>query len=130
MKIKDLQELSVVCSVYGICYGINELISDVEVEKFPDELQECIDNLKKSVSHAVQCIDNYRDHRNTILHAIETALDMSVAWNCQIANKDDHESSFVIRPAIQKADEALTVLRDELKRELREAFGILNYGDK
>lgn len=65
---------------------------------------------------------NMVKHRYATLHAIETALDMLVAWDCQIANKDDNESSYVIRPAIQKADEALTVLRDELKRELRKAF--------
>lgn len=67
---------------------------------------------------------NMVNHRYTTLHAISTALDMLDVWDWQIANKDDHESSYVIRPAIQKAEEALTVLRDELKRELRKAFGM------
>ena len=67
---------------------------------------------------------NMVNHRYTTLHAIEKALEMLVVWDCQIKNKDDHESSYVIRPAIQKADEALSVLRDELKRELRKAFGM------
>jgi hypothetical protein len=40
----------------------------------------------------------------------------------RVAGKDDHETLYVIRPAIQKASDALKVLRDELKRELREAF--------
>lgn len=67
---------------------------------------------------------NMINHRYATLHAIEKALEMLVAWHCQIAGKDDNESSYVIRPAIQKADEALSVLRDELKRELRKAFGM------
>lgn len=67
---------------------------------------------------------NITNHRYTTLHSIETTLDMLSVWDFRLANKDDHESSYVIRPAIQKADEALTVLRNELKRELREAFGM------
>lgn len=65
---------------------------------------------------------NMVNHRYATLHAIEKALDMLEVWYCQTEDKDDHESSYVIRPAIQKADEALTVIRDELKRELRKAF--------
>ena len=67
---------------------------------------------------------NMVNHRYTTLHAIEKTLEMLVVWYSQIANKDEHESSYVIRPAIQKADESLSVLRDELKRELRKAFGM------
>lgn len=61
MKVKDLEELSYVCSVYSMCYCLNELLSEIEVEEFPDELHECIDNLKTSITHVVKCIDNYRD---------------------------------------------------------------------
>lgn len=61
MKVKDLLELSYVCSVYSFCSALNDLLSQMEVEKFPDEVHECIDNLKISVTHAVNCMENYRD---------------------------------------------------------------------
>lgn len=67
---------------------------------------------------------NMVNNRYTTLYAIETALDMLSVWYFRLSNEDDNESSYVIRPAIQKADEALTVLRDELKGELRKAFRI------
>lgn len=61
MKIKDLLEFSHVCSVYSMCFGLNDLLSQMEVDEFPDELHECIDNLKTSTTHVVKFLDDYID---------------------------------------------------------------------
>ena len=62
MKVKDLEELSYICSVYSMCYCMNEFLYGMYAEDFPDELHECIDNLKTNITHTVKCIENYRDH--------------------------------------------------------------------
>lgn len=69
MKVKDFEEISCICSIYSMCYFLEECISSAEI---PDKLKDCFDNLENSVRTAINCMVSYREEtRNIFLSACE-----------------------------------------------------------
>ena len=71
MKKKDLTEMQTVCSVYSMCYCLNELLDEV-VSDLPEEI--CTDLFRDWLKNFIHDIENYNASKESMfLSACEDA---------------------------------------------------------